>query len=260
MNWKFSNLFICCRSTDTYIAFSCSSLPEPILRCPSANTYVKGLSLPKTLPRSFQPERPVRTEIPPPAVSSSQPRNIDALQTLATPRRRPTGLYREPVWLVSKNSRFFLKKLRYQAQVLSLQVKEDSLKATPSSRVVEIAQPKSNVDGFVLNLVEPVWPITRSARNAVASDRVSQLANPVVRPSMDHVLFNPKAFQVNELALKATCSARTAELAMPIVRWKSVAPDFGSVKKTRFIPFASVSVSNSIIPYLWSVVVTKSEE
>ena len=40
----------------------------------------------------------------------------------------------------------------------------------------------------------------------------------VQRPSMDHLQFNPNAFQVSKTAMKAKCSARVEELAHPMKR------------------------------------------
>ena len=48
--------------------------------------------------------------------------------------------------------------------------------------------------------------------------RMSELARPIVRDTMDHVQFNPDAFNVSPAALKAKTSARIEELAQPIQR------------------------------------------
>lgn len=48
--------------------------------------------------------------------------------------------------------------------------------------------------------------------------RMNELARPIVRDTMDHVQFNPEAFNVSEAAKKAKASARTEELAQPITR------------------------------------------
>lgn len=47
---------------------------------------------------------------------------------------------------------------------------------------------------------------------------MSELARPIVRDTMDHVQFNPEAFNVSPEALKAKASARIEELAQPIQR------------------------------------------
>lgn len=48
--------------------------------------------------------------------------------------------------------------------------------------------------------------------------RMNELARPIVRDTMDHVQFNPEAFNVSEAAKKAKASARIEELAQPITR------------------------------------------
>lgn len=48
--------------------------------------------------------------------------------------------------------------------------------------------------------------------------RMSELSKPIVRDTMDHVQFNPDAFNVSEAAKKAKASARIEDLAQPIKR------------------------------------------
>ena len=47
---------------------------------------------------------------------------------------------------------------------------------------------------------------------------MNELAKPIIRDTMDHVQFNPEAFNVSETAKKAKASARIEELAQPITR------------------------------------------
>ena len=47
---------------------------------------------------------------------------------------------------------------------------------------------------------------------------MNELAKPIIRDTMDHVQFNPEAFNVSEIAKKAKASARIEELAQPITR------------------------------------------
>ena len=49
---------------------------------------------------------------------------------------------------------------------------------------------------------------------------MEELAKPIVRDTMDHVQFNPDAFNVSDVAKKAKASARIKELAQPIIRGK----------------------------------------
>lgn len=52
----------------------------------------------------------------------------------------------------------------------------------------------------------------------IFSNRLSELAKPIVRDTMDHVQFDPDAFLVSEAAKKAKASSRIEELAQPIQR------------------------------------------
>ncbi len=47
---------------------------------------------------------------------------------------------------------------------------------------------------------------------------MEELAKPIVRDTMDHVQFNPDAFNVSVAAKKAKASARIDELAQPSTR------------------------------------------
>ena len=89
--------------------------------------------------------------------------------------------------------------------------------ASPTSRVVELSKPKAFVEGYV-PCREVAWPVHGAAKRAVASERLGELAQPVVRETMDHVQFNPDAFNVSATAKKAKCSNRVVELAQPITR------------------------------------------
>ena len=50
------------------------------------------------------------------------------------------------------------------------------------------------------------------------SFRMEELSQPIVRDTMDHVQFNPDAFNVSTAAKQAKASARIEELAQPIQR------------------------------------------
>lgn len=62
------------------------------------------------------------------------------------------------------------------------------------------------------------WRVPRSALKTIATERLKELAAPIVRDTMDHVQFNPLAFTVKESALKGRISARINDLAVPIIR------------------------------------------
>lgn len=54
--------------------------------------------------------------------------------------------------------------------------------------------------------------------NAFAPFRLSELAKPIIRATMDHVQFNPDVFQVSPAAKKYVASPRIEELSQPIQR------------------------------------------
>ena len=117
------------------------------------------------------------------------------IETLATPKQRLGGPFRDPIWVVSKAT----------------------MQVSPSARVVELAKHKRLVEGYQPSR-SPIWRVTSGAKKAVASKRMTELSTPIVRETMDLVQFNPDAFFVSETAKKAKASARVQELAQPIVR------------------------------------------
>lgn len=82
---------------------------------------------------------------------------------------------------------------------------------------MELARPKALTDGFQ-HAREIQWPVTKAAKRAQASGRLSDLAMPIQRVNMNVLQFNPDAFQVKPLALKARISSRVEELSQPIAR------------------------------------------
>ncbi len=137
------------------------------------------------------------------------------IESLARPKSRPGGPFRDPQWTVPTAA----------------------LQATPSDRVMDLAKPKRLADGYQLSR-EVVWRISTGAKNAMASNRsvnihkaiytlkkqflflfrLDDLSKPIIRDTMDHVQFNPDAFNVSEAAKKAKASARIEELSQPITR------------------------------------------
>ncbi|CAH1783291.1 unnamed protein product [Owenia fusiformis] len=151
-----------------------------------------GLARPKMPHQSFTGAKPIATIIPRPALSA---RCTDRLETLAESKNRSEGPFREPMWPVSDRAKT----------------------AQPSNRSLELAKPKSLAEGYIPERgVE--WPVTRGAKKAIASARTTALSEPIVRASMDHVQFDPDAFLVSPLALKARCAPRIEELSQPIQR------------------------------------------
>jgi len=100
-------------------------------------------------------------------------------------------------------------------------------KATASPRIIELARYKPMYEGFhhdfdqgmgYEKMPRLIRPITRNAKNAVASSRIREISVPIVRESMDKVQFNPEAFIIKRSALNAYCPQRITELAQPTVR------------------------------------------
>ncbi|CAI7993362.1 Testicular haploid expressed gene protein-like [Geodia barretti] len=97
------------------------------------------------------------------------------------------------------------------------QVSEAAKRARPTDRILDLARPKKVAEGYQ-PCRDVEWKVSNGAKNAVASNRMSEMAGPIIRETMDHVQFNPDAFKVSEAARKATASARIKELAQPIRR------------------------------------------
>ena len=98
-----------------------------------------------------------------------------------------------------------------------MQIPESAKKASPSGRCSELAKHKGIQDGYI-PAREVIWNVPRSALRAGISNRVEELSRPNIRPSTDHVQFDPDAFIVKETALKGRCSKRVEELSQPLTR------------------------------------------
>ncbi|KAK2558370.1 Testicular haploid expressed gene protein-like [Acropora cervicornis] len=154
--------------------------------------YTLRLSLPKKAHPQYQPER----EVPWP-VSKTARRAVSStrVEQLSRPKTREDGPVRESAWRVSSASR----------------------RAVASARVQALAKPKQTVEGY-LPCKEVEWAINRGTLRVTASERTQTLAKPIIRESMDHLQFNPDAFAVSESARKANPSQRIVELAQPLLR------------------------------------------
>lgn len=151
-----------------------------------------SLANPKCLHPMYEPSGPIISIISD-GVKTYQA--TPRIETLAIPKKRLGGPFREPIWVVSKST----------------------MQASPSPRVLELAKHKRHVEGYQPSRT-PIWRVTSGAKKAVASNRMTELATPIIRETMDLVQFNPDAFFVSETAKKAKASARVQELAQPIVR------------------------------------------
>jgi len=153
---------------------------------------VEALSHPKIAHREYQPPRGVQWPVSQSAKSGTFP---DHIETLSRPKERNDGAHRDSVWKVSKGAR----------------------STQASSRVQELAQPKKYTDGYQQNR-EGESRVARSALRAAATERLKELSNPIIRDTMDHVQFDPLAFQVKETALKGRVPDRIHDLAIPVIR------------------------------------------
>lgn len=179
------SIFSCGRSSPIW------EVTEPARNCVDREHTLR-LSQPKPFHRDYIPNRDVQWPVSK-AAQEAIPRSYT--ESLAKAKERQEGPVRDPEWRVSRGA----------------------MVASPTSRVVELSKPKGFVEGYV-SCRDVAWPVHPAAKRAVASERLGELAMPVVRETMDHVQFNPDAFTVSAAAKKAKCSDRVAELAQPITR------------------------------------------
>lgn len=151
-----------------------------------------NLASPKSLHPLYEPSSPI-ISIVSEGVKTYQA--TPRIETLATPKKRLGGPFRDPIWVVSK----------------------ETMQASPSPRVVELAKHKRLVEGYQ-PARSAIWRVTSGAKKAVASKRMTELSTPIIRETMDLVQFDPDAFFVSENAKKAKASARIQELAQPTER------------------------------------------
>ena len=86
-----------------------------------------------------------------------------------------------------------------------------------TDNIEKLAQPnESRFKDYIPDKFE--WPVSRQALKHSLSERTEKLAEPVIRPSMEHTQYDMSAFFVKPASLKANCSSRLAELATPIHR------------------------------------------
>ncbi|XP_038045488.1 testicular haploid expressed gene protein-like isoform X2 [Patiria miniata] len=153
---------------------------------------LEALARAKTPHRDYQPPREIETVVSDNAKKAIASSRIDSL---ARPKSRPEGPFRDSKWPVSDLAR--------------------NAAATP--RQLELAKPKGLVDGY-----QPErgvqWDVSRASRRTVATTRTVDLSRPIMRATMDHVQFNPDAFIVSEAAKRGRCPPRIEELAQPTTR------------------------------------------
>lgn len=96
------------------------------------------------------------------------------------------------------------------------EISEATRLATPSARVVSLAQPKNTHPCFESNRGVQ-WKVNKACLSHVASDLTMKLARP---KSHNAALedYNPRAWSVSRAALMAQASPRLTELATPLPR------------------------------------------
>ncbi|XP_065178608.1 sperm microtubule associated protein 2-like [Sycon ciliatum] len=149
------------------------------------------LAQPKQPHKDYQPPRTdhcIVSELAKKATASAR------VEQLAEPKTYNPGPFREPEWEVSAAAR----------------------KADASERTLELAAPKTTAVGYK-PCRSPIWTPANSFESA--NPRLDELSVPIKRETMDHLQFDPDAFQVSRNALKAKASARLEKLAEPIDRW-----------------------------------------
>jgi len=150
------------------------------------------LARPKVTHKDYQGARQVEWLVSQAAKTAGTSGRIESL---ARPKNRKDGSFRNPEWVVSKSAR----------------------NAQAASRVQELAQPKKLTDSYRPNRsVE--WKVHRFALRAFVTDRLKQLAAPIIRDTMDNVQFDPLAFQVKASALRGKVPDRIYDLSQPISR------------------------------------------
>ncbi|XP_071947973.1 sperm microtubule associated protein 2-like [Antedon mediterranea] len=194
---QFKKLPVAYREDRAKHAFSCGR-ESPIWSVSNAarqaaeKEHLEMLARSKTPHRDYLPAREIET-----TVGAAAKRAVASarLETLANPKARSQGPFRDSIWPVSSSV----------------------MKASISPRQLELSKPKSLVDGY-LPARSIAWEVKRSAKRAIATSRTTELARPIMRDTMHHLQFNPDAFVVSEAAKRGRCPPRIEELANPIQR------------------------------------------
>ncbi|XP_059700325.1 sperm microtubule associated protein 2-like isoform X1 [Haemorhous mexicanus] len=163
----------------------------------NASKRILQLAQPKALHPDFMPPREVPIQVSSLAISASASARV---QKLAEP------VIRELTCCTTHT----------KPGVMS-PASTSSRKVIASARTIELSKPKQLHPKF-MPARDPEWPVTKAARQAVATERIVGLAQPSSRPRQGLTALNPDAFKVKERALKAVCTPRLAELAQPIRR------------------------------------------
>ncbi|XP_021019372.1 testicular haploid expressed gene protein-like [Mus caroli] len=156
------------------------------------------LSIAKGTNPSYIPPKTLETKISFSTLSAvATPRIVD----LAHPRIKIEGLCYE----------------RERSELPIRPVAPAALLANPSKRTIFLAKSKRVHEDY-LPIRDARWPVSYAATHSQVSERVQELANPHTRSPANLVYYDPNVFKVKPSALKAHCSDRVKELAEPIVR------------------------------------------
>lgn len=151
--------------------------------------HTERLAQPKCVHSHYHPPREVQRKATP---GSSR----DRTEELAKPKiRRDMLLDKEPQWRVTRAT----------------------LRAAMTARIGELSVSKKLTDGYQPSR-DVEWKVPRAVLKAKATQRVADLASPIIRDTMDHVQFDPLAFQVKTSALKGKVPDRIHNLAEPVIR------------------------------------------
>ncbi|XP_021066902.1 testicular haploid expressed gene protein-like [Mus pahari] len=172
--------------------------PPGTIRFSDPSPRILRLSIAKGTNPSYVPPKTLETKISFSTLSAvATPRIVD----LAHPRIKIEGLCYE----------------RERSELPIRPVAPAALLANPSERTIFLAKSKPVHEDY-LPIRDARWPISYAATHSQVSERVLELANPHTRSPANLVYYDPNVFKVKPSALKAHCSDRVKELAEPIVR------------------------------------------
>ncbi|XP_032772549.1 testicular haploid expressed gene protein-like [Rattus rattus] len=168
------------------------------LRYSDPSPRILRLSIAKGTDPNYIPPKTIQTKISFSTLSAvASPRIVD----LAHPRIKIEGLCYE----------------RERSELPIRPVAPAALLANPSERTIFLAKSKRVHEDY-LPIRDARWPISYAATHPHVSHRIQELANPHTRSPTHVVYYDPDVFKVKPSALKAHCSNRVKELAEPIVR------------------------------------------
>lgn len=201
--------------------YSCGR-ESPIWDKPLSNDKVKSrpsendkrLALPKLPHKAFQPNRELRKDgrLPVQFIKKLKLKG----DSLCTERLE---MLSQPKTLKEQDARWAGRKyLELGRPEKSIRPVYKSCIEYQASDIIEnLAKPNtSRFKNYETDQFE--WPVSRKALKYKITPKIDEMANPVVRPSMEHTQYDMNAFFVKPAALKAKCTPRLQELALPTNR------------------------------------------